>query len=72
MCVCTRLAAVVTSEPSTTGDGPPQQDGGDIGVSVIDHLPAGVSVQCELHALHIQKCMCNAYEYNFKALCSNA
>ena len=38
---------VVTSETSTIGEGPPQQDGGDIGASVIEHLPAGVSAQCE-------------------------
>ena len=40
--------AVVTSETSAIGEGPPQQDGGDIGASVIEHLPAGVSAQCEL------------------------
>ena len=39
--------AVVTSETSTIGEGPPQQDGGDIGASVIEHLPGGVSAQCE-------------------------
>ena len=38
---------VVTGETSTTGDGPLQQDGGDIGASVIDNLSADVSVQCE-------------------------
>ena len=41
------VVAVVTTESSTTGDGYSQQDGGDIGASVIDHLPAGVSAQCE-------------------------
>ena len=41
------LAAVVTTEISTTGDDPPQQDGGDIGASVIENLPTGVSAQCE-------------------------
>ena len=41
------VVVVVTSETSTTGEGLPQQDGGDIGASVIDHLPAGVSAQCE-------------------------
>ena len=41
---------VVTTESSTAGDGHPQQDGGDIGASVIEHLPAGVSAQCELSA----------------------
>ena len=39
--------SVVTSETSTTGEGPLQLDVGDIGASVIDHLPAGVSTQCE-------------------------
>ena len=43
----TYVVTVVTSESSTTGDGPPQQDGGDIGASVIDNLPAGVSSQCK-------------------------
>ena len=32
---------------TAAGDGQPQQDGGDIGASVIDHLPAGVSGQCK-------------------------
>ena len=41
--------AVVTTESSSAGDGHPQQDGGDVGASVIDHLPAGVSAQCRLH-----------------------
>ena len=41
------VVAVVTTESSTTGDGHSQQDGGDIGASVIEHLPAGVSAQCE-------------------------
>ena len=39
--------AVITTEPSTADDSHPQQDGGDIGASVIEHLPAGVSVQCK-------------------------
>ena len=54
-CVCinfiyvchTCVVAVVTTESSSAGDGHPQQDGGDVGASVIDHLPAGVSAQCE-------------------------
>ena len=52
-CVCinfiyvchTCVVAVVTTESSSAGD--PQQDGGDVGASVIDYLPAGVSAQCE-------------------------
>ena len=47
--------AVVTTETSSTGDGHPQQDGGDIGASVIDHLPAGVSVQCKLYATIVMR-----------------
>ena len=46
------LAAVVATEASTTGEGPLQLDVGDIGASVIEHLPAGVSAQCKLHALY--------------------
>ena len=46
------LAAVVATEASTTGEGPLQLDVGDIGASVIEHLVAGVSAQCELHALY--------------------
>ena len=49
MYVYVYIVAVVTSESSSGGDGHPQQDGGDIGASVIDHLPAGVSAQCRLH-----------------------
>ena len=45
--------AVVTTETSSAGDG--QQDGGDIGASVIDHLPAGVSVQCKLYATIVMR-----------------
>jgi len=45
------MHCVVTTESSTTGDGP-QQDGGDIGSSVIEHLPAGVSAQCKLSSMH--------------------
>ena len=37
----------VTTESSSAGDGYPRQDGGDIGPSVIDHLPADVSAHCE-------------------------
>ena len=48
------VVAVVTTESSTVGD---QQDGGDIGAAVIEHLPVGVSVQCELHTvLHVHMC----------------
>ena len=43
--VCTYTSAVVTSECSTTAV--LQQDGGDVGASVIDHLPNGVSAQCK-------------------------
>ena len=51
------LATVVATEASTTGDGPLQLDVGDIGASVIEHLPAGVSAQCELYAVHVYVCM---------------
>ena len=46
------LATVVATEASTTGEGPLQLDVGDIGASVIEYLPAGVSAQCKLHALY--------------------
>lgn len=42
MCI---LAAV---PPSRSSGDDPQQDGGDVGPSVIEHLPVGVSVQCKL------------------------
>ena len=57
ICVYVHLATVVATEASTTGDGPLQLDVGDIGASVIEHLPAGVSAQCELYAVHVYVCM---------------
>ena len=62
----------VTTESSSAGDGHPQQDGGDVGASVIDHLPAGVSAQCEscyvqpvVCALHVHaKCIARKFYKN--------
>ena len=34
--------------PSGSSGDDPQQDDGDVGPSVIEHLPTGVSPQCEL------------------------
>ena len=44
------LAAMLPS--ASSGDDLQQQDGGDVGPSVIEHLPAGVSVQCKLIHWH--------------------
>ena len=44
---CVRISAAMPPSGSSD-DGNPQQDGGDVGASVIEHLPAIVSVQCKL------------------------
>ena len=57
------VSGVVTSNASTASDGPLQQDGGDIGASVIENLPDSVSAQCELNIKYIMYvCPCNTVQ----------
>lgn len=50
MVVC--VSAVLV--PTGSIDGSPQQNGGDIGSSVIGRLPASVSAQCKLIVLLLE------------------